>query len=238
MTEPHFDPRADPALRAVLLVVAIVLGISGGGLIWAGVSQPSGVEPVAAAGDIPLSAADISVTPPVSTDAATPSSSAPAARVAAGALSRSLPVSVQVPSIGVDSTLLSRGLNPDKTVEVPKDFSKAGWYHNGPTPGEMGSSVILGHIDSARDGPAVFFKLAKLTPGDQVLVKRTDGKTATFTVDARRQYPKAQFPAKEVYGPVDYPGLRLITCGGQFDSNARSYLDNIVIYAHLTKSAA
>lgn len=225
--------RRTPRLRAILLAVAVVLGLTGGGLIWAGVDTPAGQAPVAAAGTIPpdVPAVAAPVAPPTA-----PSVAPPVPQVAADPMSRSTPVSVQVPSIGVDSTLLSLGLNADHTVEVPKDFSKAGWYDKGPTPGEAGAAVILGHIDSYR-GPAVFYRLSQLKPGDQVQVTRRDGKTATFTVDARREYPKTQFPSKDVYGAVDYAGLRLITCGGAFDSKAKSYLDNIVIYAHLTKPA-
>ncbi|MEC3980382.1 class F sortase [Amycolatopsis sp. H20-H5] len=224
-----------PRLRVILLVVALVLGISGVGMLWAGVTWQPGQAAVAAAGEIPR--ADVPISAPPSTSVPTTEAAAPVVpQVPADPLSRSLPVSVKVPRIGVDSTLLSLGLNPDRTVEVPKDFSKAGWYDYGPTPGEQGASVILGHIDSFR-GPAVFYKLSQLVPGDLVQVTRRDGTTANFTVDARRQYPKKQFPAKDVYGKVDYAGLRLVTCGGQFDSKARSYLDNIVVYAHLSKPA-
>ncbi|HEV7978997.1 class F sortase [Amycolatopsis sp.] len=249
MTEPHYRyattenavypeevtrlrPRSG-RVRTILLVVAVVLGLSGTGLIWTGVTRPVGLEPVAEAGTIPEAGAVIADPPAEAPVEESQPSASPAPRAVATPLGRSAPVSIEAPSIGVTSTLLSLGLNQDRTVEVPKDFSKAGWYRNGPTPGETGASVILGHVDSVR-GPAVFFQLAKLKPGDKVRVKRSDGKTATFTVDARRQYPKAKFPAKDVYGEVDYPGLRLVTCGGEFDSKARSYLDNIVVYAHLS----
>ncbi len=208
----------------LLPALAVVLALAGGGLVWAGVTHESGQAPVAAAGSIPAPATK---TPPPTTPTARP---APRPTVP---LPRSTPVSIQVPSIGVDSSLLSLGLNPDRTVESPKDFSRAGWYDYGPTPGEAGASVILGHIDSYR-GPAVFYRLSKLTPGAEIRVRRSDGKTATFTVDALRQYPKSRFPAADVYGAVEYAGLRLVTCGGEFDRAARSYLDNIVAYAHLT----
>jgi sortase (surface protein transpeptidase) len=220
-------------VRTILLVVAIVMGLGGAGLIWTGVTRPVGLEPVAEVGTIPQPGAVLADPPAEAPAEESQPSASPAPRAVATPLARSTPVSIEVPSIGMTSTLLSLGLNQDKTVEVPKDFSKAGWYRNGPTPGQKGASVILGHVDSFR-GPAVFFQLSKLKPGDKVRVKRSDGKTATFTVDARRQYPKAKFPAKDVYGAVDYAGLRLVTCGGEFDSKARSYLDNIVVYAHLS----
>ncbi|WP_410627896.1 class F sortase [Amycolatopsis sp. cmx-8-4] len=221
----HVDSRR--RRRVLLLALALVLAVVGGGLVWIGVTRTSGPEPVASAGSIPP--------PTTMTVAATsaPVTTGPAAPRPPVPLSRSTPVSLQVPSIGVSSSLLSLGLNPDRTVEAPKDFSKAGWYDKGPTPGEAGASVILGHIDSYR-GPAVFSRLAKLGPGDQIDVLRSDGRTATFMVDAKRQYPKSRFPANDVYGAVEYAGLRLVTCGGEFDRAARSYLDNIVVYAHLT----
>ncbi|ALG06277.1 hypothetical protein AOZ06_04435 [Kibdelosporangium phytohabitans] len=209
-------------------MVAIVLGISGGSLIWAGVTWRSGQAPVAPAGSVPAPV----VIPQASSAAAAP----PITPGATIPMPRSVPESVRIPSIGVHSKLLTLGLNPDRTVEDPADFGMAGWYAYGPTPGEAGASVILGHIDSFR-GPAVFYRLAALNPGDQVLVQRSDGTTATFTVDARRQYPKSQFPAAEVYGAVGHAGLRLVTCGGRFDRKARSYLDNVVVYAHLTATA-
>ncbi|UOZ06053.1 class F sortase [Amycolatopsis sp. WQ 127309] len=210
--------------RVLLPALAVVLALTGGGLVWAGVTHKPGPDPVAAAGSIPAPATK---TPPPTTPTGRP---APRPTVP---LPRSTPVSIQVPSIGVDGSLLSLGLNPDRTVESPKDFSRAGWYDYGPTPGEAGASVILGHIDSYR-GPAVFYRLSKLTPGAEIHIRRSDGRTATFTVDALRQYPKSRFPAEDVYGAVEYAGLRLVTCGGDFDRAARSYLDNIVAYAHLT----
>ncbi|MEC3982526.1 class F sortase [Amycolatopsis sp. H20-H5] len=228
----HSDARRSRphSARAILLAVALVLGLGGGGLIWTGVTRATGPEQPTSTTSSPI---PLPVAPsPVNTSAQASPSPAPTVP-----LPRSTPVSIQVPSIGVNSALLSLGLNPDQTVEAPKDFSKAGWYDYGPTPGEAGASVILGHIDSYR-GPAVFYRLSKLNPGDQIVVTRNDGSTATFTADTRRQYPKSQFPANDVYGAVDYAGLRLVTCGGQFDGKARSYLDNIVVYAHLTATTS
>ncbi len=114
--------------------------------------------------------------------------------------------------------------------------SPAGWYRFSPTPGELGPSIILGHVDSARYGPAVFFKLGALRPGDLVSVTRADGRVAVFAVDRVVEYAKAQFPAFEVYGNTDNAALRLITCGGRFNLSARSYEDNIVAYASLISS--
>lgn len=142
---------------------------------------------------------------------------------------------MQIPSLDINSTLLKLGRDPDLAIQVPKDYDRAGWYIYGPTPGEVGAAIILGHVDS-KAGPAVFYRLGELRPGDRIRVRRADKTTATFRVDGVRQYAKKRFPSKRVFGSVDYPGLRLITCGGRFDTTARSYDDNIVVYAQLDTS--
>lgn len=139
---------------------------------------------------------------------------------------------VEVPAIGVSRPLISLGLNDDQTMEVPTDFDDVGWYRYSPTPGEDGPSVIAGHVDS-HTGPAVFFRLSELTPGDQVHVRRGDGTQVTFVVDRVEQHPKDAFPHDEVYGDTPGPELRLITCGGVFDPAERAHRDNIIVYASL-----
>lgn len=143
-------------------------------------------------------------------------------------------MSVAVPSIGATSPeLVSLGLHPDGSLEVPQDFDLAGWYRHGPSPGELGPAVIAGHVDSAVDGPAVFFRLAELQRGAEILITRADGTVAVFLVERVEQYPKDDFPTVEVYGGTDHAALRLITCGGGFDSSTGHYRDNIVAYARL-----
>lgn len=154
-------------------------------------------------------------------------------------LAASVPLSITIPSIGAQSTLLRLGLNPDKSIEVPpldEPESRAGWYKYSPTPGQIGPTVILGHVDSARHGPAVFFKLGALQPGAAVEVTLTDRMVAVFTVEKVVAYQKSEFPTDAVYGDIDYPGLRLITCGGTFDAASGSYEGSIVAYAKLTSS--
>ncbi len=156
-------------------------------------------------------------------------------------LPSSPPVSMAVPAIGVTSALIDLGLNPDNTVQVPSlddPDSKAGWYQYSPTPGSLGPAIILGHIDSKKYGPGVFFNLGKLKPGDTVDVTRKDGKVAVFRIDGVRSYPKNNFPTLEVYGNLDHAGLRLITCGGVFDPNKGSYESNIVAFASLVSVRA
>jgi hypothetical protein len=154
-------------------------------------------------------------------------------------LAASVPTRVDVPAIGASSQLLKLGTNKDGTIQVPpveeKD-SHAGWYDGSPTPGQLGPAIILGHIDSAKYGPGVFFRLGALKPGDTVNVTRADGTVAVFTIDKVEEYSKSHFPTHDVYGNLDHAGLRLITCGGKFDPSVHSYESNIVAYASLTST--
>jgi sortase (surface protein transpeptidase) len=140
------------------------------------------------------------------------------------------PVSLLIPSIGVRTPLIELGITADGSIEVPSDPAAAGWYTRSPRPGAIGSSIILGHVDSLA-GPAVFFRLAHLRPGARVLVRRTNGTLAVFGVYAVRSYDKSHFPTAAVYGPAPDPELRLVTCGGVFDQRLKSYLSNVVVYA-------
>lgn len=147
-------------------------------------------------------------------------------------LGRSIPVRMDIPAIAVHTPLLSLGLQPDGSVAVPPlDSRDAGWYENSPTPGEVGPAVVLGHVDSARTGPGVFYDLRMLLPGDAIRVTRADGTVAAFRVDHVSRFPKATFPTAAVYGNIDHPGLRLITCGGAFDRAVHSYVDDVVVFA-------
>jgi len=145
---------------------------------------------------------------------------------------RPAPVALRIPAIGVDVSLSTLGLNADHTVQVPTDFQQAGWFGLGPTPGQTGSAVILGHVDSYT-GPAVFFRIRTLRAGDQVNVSLADGAIAHFQVSAVAMYAKDQFPAQQVYAPHGDSALQLVTCGGTFDTHTRSYLSNIVAYTTL-----
>lgn len=147
---------------------------------------------------------------------------------------RSEPVHVDIPRIGVDAEVVPVGLNPDGTVGVPplETGAPVGWYRYLAAPGDPGPAVLLGHVDTYR-GPAVFYRIHELQPGDAIDIQRADGRGVEFTVDAVRTYPKSQFPSQVVYGPSAEPVLRLVTCGGVFDRNRRTYLSNVVVYASL-----
>ena len=140
------------------------------------------------------------------------------------------PVRLVVPAIGVATRLVRLGLNRDRTMEVPGDFQAAGWFTGGPQPGQLGPAVIAGHVDS-RTGPAVFYRLRELRPGDQIRVVRADRRVVRFKVDSLASYPKQSLPSEAVYGATTAPTLRLITCAGTFDRSSRSYRDNLVVSA-------
>jgi len=151
------------------------------------------------------------------------------------ALGPSAPVRIEIASIKVRASVDQVGVAADGTMaEQPLSRAdRAAWYKLGPSPGQLGPAVIVGHVDTKK-AIAVFFYLSRLRPGDQVVITRADGHVVTFTVDWLGRYPKAQFPTKLVYGATNFPALRLITCGGQFDHGAGSYVDNIIVFAHLT----
>jgi Sortase domain len=172
--------------------------------------------------------------------APTPSVSASGSIAPAGAaapMARSTPVRVQIPAIGVDSTLMQLGLRVDGSLQVPPSGFPAGWYTGAPTPGELGPAILAGHVDWGGQ-PGVFSRLRELTPDAEVTVTRQDGSAAVFRVTQVKQYPKDKFPTGEVYGDLDHPGLRLITCGGSFDRQTRNYDDNIVAFADLIATQA
>lgn len=154
---------------------------------------------------------------------------------ASGSMPPSVPVALEIGAIGVRSRLHAVGLENDGTIETPQGerYDEAAWYRHSPTPGSVGPSIILGHVDSAADGPSIFYRLGDLVKGDEVLVTRADGSVARFSVDSVQRYAKADFPTKLVYGDLDHPGLRLVTCGGAFDEVAGHYLDNVVVFASL-----
>lgn len=143
-------------------------------------------------------------------------------------------MAIAIPAIAVASALIPLDLNPDGTLQVPQpgpSYNLAAWYDRSPIPGQQGPAVIEGHVDSAKDGPSVFFRLGALQPGDMIIVTLADTTKVWFQVTAVRSYLKTAFPTQAVYGNVGYPALRLITCGGSFDRATGSYLSNIVVFA-------
>ena len=222
----------------------VVLSLAVAGLAGCAGTQPA--EPAAR------------IAPPASGPSAAaggaPATTGPAARPATGSgptrttevinfpigswrhLRPSPPVRLEIPAIKVSSALVRLGLNADGTMEVPGDFQVAGWFTGGPQPGQLGPAVIAGHVDS-HTGPAVFYRLRDLRPGDEIRVVRADHRVLGFRVESLASYPKQELPAEQVYGATTAPYLRLITCAGTFDRSRRSYLDNLVVSARIVDDA-
>jgi LPXTG-site transpeptidase (sortase) family protein len=140
------------------------------------------------------------------------------------------PVEVEVPAVDISAPVVPLGLTDGGALEVPQEAFTAGWWASGPEPGERGAAVITAHVDS-KAGPAAFYTLADASPGDEVYVHRKDGSTTTFVIDRLGQYPKDDFPTRQVYDKTPGPTLRLVTCGGIFDDSIGHYRDNFVAYA-------
>ncbi|MDA8597225.1 class F sortase [Candidatus Pacebacteria bacterium] len=155
-------------------------------------------------------------------------------RATSTVLSAAEPAALRIPEIDLYTDFEGPlGLQADQTIEVPDSFTAVGWYRFAPTPGELGPAVVLGHVDSY-EGPAVFWSLKDLEPGDSIFVDRVDGTTATFTVTSLEEHHQSGFPTEKVYGDLDHAGLRLITCSGTYDHSDLRYSHNLIVFAELT----
>jgi LPXTG-site transpeptidase (sortase) family protein len=196
--------------------------------------------------DVPTDASPVP-DPPTSDDtepASAPTESVPAAspredaapRTSArladhAARSSATPTSLRIPAIEVDAPIRGVGTDAAGDLEVIDDVEHVGWYRHGPSPGDDGSAVLAAHVDTAKEGPGVFFDLARVAVGDQLEVVLDDGTTATFVVDGLTRHAKADLPVDEIFSREGPPRVVLITCGGEFDTSRRSYSDNVVVTA-------
>lgn len=193
--------------------VFIILGIAGAIYFGTDIFKPSA----------PLTV--YSPPAPVSIPASLPT-------LAPKALQKSEPTELSIPDIGLSTSLTSVGKQPDDTLEVPKDASIPGWYRLSPTPGEIGPSIIVGHVDSP-EGPAIFWRLREMKTGQIISLKRKDNTTISFKVTEVLQFEQNNFPTERVYGNTDHSALRLITCGGAYNRLTGSYSHNTVVFASL-----
>ena len=139
------------------------------------------------------------------------------------------PVGIEIPAIDVKAKIVPVGLNEDRSMEVP-NFGLAGWYTEGPRPGQPGPAVVVAHVDS-RAGPDVFYRLRELERGDRITIRSADGKARHWVMDSAEQTPKDELPTERIWNPTRRPVLRLVTCGGLFNYATRSYQDNVIVYA-------
>jgi len=211
--------------RIIAAAATVVLALLGAVALYLGLHTSAGP---------PQPPAGAAQTRSASAPTTTPAGSAPAKGADLGPILKpSPPVAIDIPSIAVSTrNIVDLGLTADGHLDVPKDFSSVGWYTKGPSPGQLGPTILSGHVDS-HNGPAIFYRLGALRPGARVNIARKDGSTATFIIDRIQRFPKNHFPTAQVYGATNRAELRLITCGGSFDPKTGHYVDNIVAFAHL-----
>jgi hypothetical protein len=191
--------------------------------------EPTAGVPVAAALAAPAStpAAPASSIAP---DVATAVTARPAAPVAAPAVVP--PVRLSVPARGIEAPVDPVGVEPAGEMTLPEDVDRVGWYRFGPTPGAAeGAAVVAGHVDDAEQGLGALAPLRETEPGDEVVVEAADGSTTRWTVTSRDTIDKPGVPLGDLFARTGAPRLVLITCGGPFDAELRSYRDNVVVVA-------
>ncbi len=218
-------------LRAVLIAVAVaLLAGCGGDDDGADTAAAPPATPAPESGP-PSSPEKADTAVPVPTETA-PTESNEATPTTVEPLAESEPVEIEVDALGVKQEIIPLGLTDEGVMEVPQGPDPVGWYDRSPTPGEMGPSVLAGHVTwDGTDG--VFRHLEDLADGDVVTVTRNDGSAARFEITRVEQYPKDTFPTAQVYGNTPGPELRLITCAGDYDPESGDYSDNVVAYAEL-----
>ncbi|WP_329225952.1 class F sortase [Streptomyces sp. NBC_00111] len=218
--QPSETDPASPALGRSLLwpVAAVGLGFL---LVYNSFDASAGVPPAPAVVSLP---------------AAPAASPAPSASDSTGPLELppSYPKRISIDAIAVDAPFTALAVGSSGQLEAPpaNDPNLAGWFKDGATPGERGTSVVAGHVDT-KTGPAVFLLLSTLKAGNTVDITREDGSVATFKVDSVETFSKADFPDERVYADKGTAQLRLITCGGVYDKKKKDYEDNVVVFAHL-----
>lgn len=142
------------------------------------------------------------------------------------------PVHIAIPAIDVFARIVALGLNPDRTLKVPKNLADAGWFTEGPEPGERGAAVVVGHVASL-GGPGVFYRLRDLRAGDVIKIRLRDGEVIRYRSRSTVVVPKTHFPTKRVYAQTALPTLRLITCSGTLDASTGRHPENRIVFASL-----
>ncbi|GGY88224.1 class F sortase [Streptomyces nitrosporeus] len=222
--QPSEPDSARPSLGRSLLWPAAAVGL-GFLLVHNSLDASAGVPPPSPAVSAPARPAP---------SGPAPSSSPSSGTVANPGLPRSEPSRISIPEISVDAPFTPLSIGPSGQLNAPpaNDPNLVGWFKDAATPGERGTSVVAGHVDT-KTGPAVFLLLRTLEAGNTVDITREDGVVATFKVDSVETFSKADFPDDRVYADNGTAQLRLITCGGEYDRKAKDYKDNVVVFAHL-----
>ncbi|MFC5959648.1 class F sortase [Streptomyces pratens] len=210
-------------------------------IFWGTATLVLAVSLLGSRGDPPADALGSHAPPATSAAAATAASAASTAasasaedRPAGKHLPRSAPTRLRIPDINVDApfTDLAIAASGELDAPPPDDTNLVGWFAGGASPGERGTSIIAGHVDT-KASAAVFARLSELEKGDRFEVERADGRKAEFVVHHAESFAKDDFPDKRVYADTDVAQVRLITCSGEYDRKAKDYTENLVVFAHL-----
>ncbi|MET9394127.1 class F sortase [Streptomyces sp. NPDC006624] len=227
------DPGPAPSRRRLRRAVTVLWVAAALALV---VSLVSGRGDPSDAGGPPHAPPAVAPAAPSAPDVptASPTPRRSAAAETGPRLPRSRPVRLLIPKIAVDAPFTDLAIGSSGQLDPPPadDINLVGWYAKGHTPGEAGTAIIAGHVDTATS-PAVFARLSELRKGDRFHVARADGSRATFVVDDTESFEKDDFPSERVYGDTPDAQVRLITCAGDYDRQARDYTENLVVFAHL-----
>jgi sortase (surface protein transpeptidase) len=232
--------------RGLILTAAGVTLIVASAVLWS-VSRPSGEAGDVAAVERALTATVTDApspgdttpqetaqrpAPSIAPDPAPSPASVPTFTVAdEGSGPERVPVGLRIPDLGVDASIVLAGVESNGDMQVPRNVDDVGWYKYGSAPGEPGSAVLAAHVDLAGQGPGVFFDLRSLDPGDVIYVIFDDGALERYEARARTIYDKTELPLDAIFSREGMPVLTLITCGGGFNRNLRTYDSNVVVYA-------
>ncbi|MGW0758960.1 class F sortase [Streptomyces sp. NPDC002814] len=205
-------------------------------IFWSGVALVVVAVSVLGGEDEPTGTGHAHHAAPAATSSSSPSSSSSSSATprAGKHLPRSTPIRLRIPKISVDAPFTPLAIGRSGQLEAPPadEVNLVGWYAKGVSPGEAGTSIIAGHVDTATS-PAVFAELGELEKGDRFRVKRADRRIATFVVDSVETFEKDSFPDERVYADTPQAQVRLITCAGDYDRSAKDYTENLVVFAHL-----
>ena len=237
--------RYTASAAAAVLLAGLTLGVAGCGPDPGPTATGTTASSTSAAAPAPAASSPAAVSTPQESSTPAPTSEPapvpPAAQplVTGPVMDASAPVSLGIPDIGLTTNLLTLGQEANGETEVPpvEVGSPAGWYKFSPTPGSLGPSVILGHVNTTTTPDGVFFRLRDMTPGQQFSVTRADGQVAVFAVDHSEIFKKNAFPTLAVYGNTERAEIRLITCDG-YDPATGEFTENMVVYGHLVSSHA
>jgi LPXTG-site transpeptidase (sortase) family protein len=222
----HAKARGRRQARLLVSLVAVVLAAVGVISLTMAVHDQDPAPP-------PAPRAKEASSPTSSPDPPPPSGQAARTQGDPSELVYSPPVRIRIPTIDVDSSMVTVGLDSAGVMETPEPVDKAGWFEPSPPPGIPGATVIAGHVTWNQE-PMVFYRLGELREGDKVEVARKDGALTVFEVTRVGSFPKKSFPTDAVYSQPDQSELRLITCGGEYDQTTNRYLDNVIVWARIS----